>query len=308
MRHDGQAVLPDGPVPCDLAVVGESQGRSLRVEPDGPIPCDLAVIGESPGNVELEQGRGFVGPSGQMLWGSDNLMVYCSGRERESVYVSNVCKIPLPEPEWIRLHKDEQKRHIDELVSELVAVKPKLVLAFGTRASRVLYPEFSTMTDCHGNLGYNHRGFLVMPLWHPSYILRGNASAKTDLIVALSEVPEVLSKADEIIETIVTTVPKELFGDQTWPESILFLNRVSTLKSKCTFCGAKTECSRYEGLGLRWNLCKEHAIRTSIWASTKEGDSAMHEHADIEAGRAIYKSLKTRKREINESAQNPFSG
>lgn len=39
-----------------------------KVYPDGPIPADIAFCGEEPGGVEVRQGRGFVGPSGQLLW------------------------------------------------------------------------------------------------------------------------------------------------------------------------------------------------------------------------------------------------
>ena len=39
-----------------------------KVLPDGPIPAKIILIGEGPGGVECQQGKGFVGLSGKLLW------------------------------------------------------------------------------------------------------------------------------------------------------------------------------------------------------------------------------------------------
>src|SRR3990172_1749596 len=151
----------------------------VRVEPNGPKPCDLAIVGESPGKQEVIEGRGFCGPSGKMLWGGDDLIGSIMDRPRETCWVTNVCKVPLPEAEWAELSSEKRQVHIEELSIELRLVQPKLVLAFGARACKVLYPGFTNMTSCQGKYVYSPEGYIVMALWHPAYILRGNPRAIT---------------------------------------------------------------------------------------------------------------------------------
>lgn len=61
-----------------------------KVLPDGPIPARLAFVGEEPGDTELCEGRGFIGPSGQLLWH----MAKQVGISRDDVWVTNaaLCK------------------------------------------------------------------------------------------------------------------------------------------------------------------------------------------------------------------------
>lgn len=61
-----------------------------KVYPDGPIPARLAFVGEEPGDMELCEGRGFIGPSGQLLWHLAKQV----GIDRDDVWVSNaaLCK------------------------------------------------------------------------------------------------------------------------------------------------------------------------------------------------------------------------
>lgn len=59
--------------------------HDTKVYPDGPVPARLAFVGEEPGDQELSEGRGFVGPSGQLLW----MLAERAGIKREDVWVSN---------------------------------------------------------------------------------------------------------------------------------------------------------------------------------------------------------------------------
>lgn len=56
-----------------------------KVYPDGPIPARVAFVGEEPGDMELSEGRGFVGPSGQLLW----MLAEQAGLKRDDVWVTN---------------------------------------------------------------------------------------------------------------------------------------------------------------------------------------------------------------------------
>jgi len=61
-----------------------------KVYPDGPIPTKICIVGEEPGHMEVERGRGFIGPSGQLLWH----LAAGSDLSRDDVWITNaaLCK------------------------------------------------------------------------------------------------------------------------------------------------------------------------------------------------------------------------
>ena len=254
-----------------------------RVEPDGPVPCDLAVVGESPGREEVKVGRGFVGPSGKILFGSEGLLTALLERSRETVYVTNVCKVPLPDKEWAKLTKYQQAYYYEELRAEMEKVGPKVVLAFGRRAASALVPSFRSITAAQGTpvWGYGEQ-YIVVPLWHPAYILRGNHDALADLVIGISQVPVLLKEGLPKPLKHGPSLPWNTSDEalEAWPSSISFLELGRRSKLKCSLCGQKAECGRYEGEGLKWIVCLKHAIITAQWA--KDNEEAMKEHARLE--------------------------
>jgi uracil-DNA glycosylase family 4 len=64
--------------------------NDTKVLPDGPIPAPIAFVGEEPGDTERAEGRGFLGPSGQLLWH----MAAQVGVTRDMVWTTNgsLCK------------------------------------------------------------------------------------------------------------------------------------------------------------------------------------------------------------------------
>jgi DNA polymerase len=262
-----------------------------RVEPDGPVPCDLAVVGESPGKEEVKLGRGFVGKSGQLLFGhpedvlrGEALIPNLFGRVRSSIYVTNVCKVPLPDNEWNKLTKYEQAYYYQEIRDELKQVAPKVVMAFGRRAAAALVPGFTSISRAQGKAswGYGEK-YIVLPLWHPAYYLRGNKNALTDLVVGISQVPLLLEEGLPKPLKHGPALPWKTTDEAlyAWPEVISFLRLETTKKLKCVICGSREECGRYEGEGLKWILCMKHAILTAQWAKTNE--PALREHQRLDA-------------------------
>jgi DNA polymerase len=247
----------------------------MRVEADGPVPCDLAIVGEAPGKMEVKEGRGFCGPSGKVLWGGHNLIGEFVGRPRETCYVTNVCKEEMPEHEWEKLTYAERQVHITELRGELLKVQPKIVLAFGRRASQVLVPGFTTMTGDAGKAVWNRdMNCIVMALWHPAAMLRGNTKVLPSLVSSLSEVPAMLEDYGAIKAVAISDQPQ-------FPEAISFLKMVKLRdKTTCILCGKKTKVGYYEGDGLKWRLCMPHAITTERWA--RDNEESLRDHARIE--------------------------
>lgn len=145
----------------------------MYVPPDGPVPAVVAIVGEAPSHEEVEQGRGFVGPSGKILW---DLVKRQTGLSRDEVYVSNVCKEPMPDEDWRELDPLGQTLITTELLAELREVSPRVVLAVGARAARALAPDFLDMRTHHG-IPLRGESYSVVPVWHPAAALRGDATA-----------------------------------------------------------------------------------------------------------------------------------
>ena len=58
---------------------------STMVLPEGPIPAKLCLVGESPGVNEITQGHAFIGQSGHLLW----MLAAAYGIHREEVWLTN---------------------------------------------------------------------------------------------------------------------------------------------------------------------------------------------------------------------------
>lgn len=64
--------------------------HDTKVLPDGPVPAKLVFVGEGPGGVEVAEGFGFKGASGNLLW----MLCQAYGFDRDRVWVTNsqLCK------------------------------------------------------------------------------------------------------------------------------------------------------------------------------------------------------------------------
>ena len=275
---------PEEPDVPFVGAYGTEEIPSTLLKPivaaDGPVPCDLAVVGEAPSHEEIKQGRPFVGPSGGILWGKQDLIGTIVGRARETVFVTNVCKIPMPDDEWQKLSWRERNPYFDELRRELKLVKPKLVLCFGRRACQALVPAFQGVQNDHGKARLG-AGFIVLPLWHPSAFLRGNRRVLDDLTVDLAQVPDLLENglAPEDIQREEETWGPAQEAPVPWPEAVGFLVRTTEKTGKCILCGGNLVCGRYEGRGVKWLLCKTHAVISAEWA--KQNAPALEDHSKL---------------------------
>ena len=111
------------------------KGGTRAVLGEGPLHPDLALVGEQPGDVEDREGRPFVGPAGKIL---DRALAQ-AGIDRADVYVTNAVKhFKFEQRGKRRLHAKpnagEVKRYRWWLEKELDLVKPRLVVALGATA------------------------------------------------------------------------------------------------------------------------------------------------------------------------------
>lgn len=180
--HEVQASL-EGCKRCGLC-----KERNSIVFGSGNPKAKLLFVGEGPGAEEDKQGLPFVGRAGQLL----TKIIEAMGMNREEVYIANVvkCRPPenrVPEP-------DEINQCLPFLKSQIDLINPKLVVALGLTAARVLTQTEHTMGNLRGQFhSISWKPELqVMPTYHPAYLLR-NPSAKKTVWEDMKKVKEALS-------------------------------------------------------------------------------------------------------------------
>jgi len=113
---------------------GLCHSRTQVVFGEGPLNAELFVVGEAPGFNEDKEGKPFQGASGMLL---DRLLDSLElGRER--VYLTTLVKCRPPGSPPRPPKPSEVSACRPYLVAQLAAVDPKVVVAMGDLASRVL--------------------------------------------------------------------------------------------------------------------------------------------------------------------------
>ena len=151
---------------CPLAA-----GRTNVVFGVGDPQADLMFVGEAPGRDEDLKGEPFVGRSGQLL---DRLMREEIGISRDHCYIANVLKCRPPGNRDPEPHEIETCRPFLETQIERIA--PKVIVTLGNFAARLLLDRKEGVTRLRGHV-YPFRTGVLIPTFHPSAALRGNAEA-----------------------------------------------------------------------------------------------------------------------------------
>ncbi|MCB2194283.1 MAG: uracil-DNA glycosylase [Bacteroidetes bacterium] len=143
-----------------------SKTRTNAVFGEGARHAKIMCIGEGPGYYEDQQGRPFVGKSGQLL---DKILEVCGFNRKEHVFIGNIVKCrppnnrdPLPE---------ERETCLPYLYKQIEMIDPKIIILLGATALKGLIDPNARITKVRGQwLTWNNR--LVMPTFHPSALLR----------------------------------------------------------------------------------------------------------------------------------------
>jgi uracil-DNA glycosylase family 4 len=141
------------------------QGRKQIVFGVGNPNADLMFIGEAPGADEDQQGEPFVGRAGQLL----NNMIKAMGIRREDVYIANIIKCRPPgnrTPE-----REECETCSPFLMRQIVAIKPRAIVALGAVAAKTLLAINAPMSELRGHW-YDFRGTKLAVTYHPAFLLR----------------------------------------------------------------------------------------------------------------------------------------
>ncbi len=142
-----------------------SRERNSIVFGVGNANAELVVVGEGPGREEDAKGEPFVGEAGRLL---DRILL-AMGLQRSDVYICNVVKCRPPN------NRDPQPDEIAAcepfLQKQLVAIRPKVIVALGKFAAQTLLQNKIPISKMRGHWNAYH-GIPLMPTYHPAYLLR----------------------------------------------------------------------------------------------------------------------------------------
>jgi len=133
----------------------------------------LMIVGEGPGQYEDETGLPFVGKAGQLL---DKILASVNIDKDKDVYICNVVKC---RPPGNRTPTDEEaaacRQYLD---AQLDLVEPEIILLAGATAMRAVLQHKYPISKVRGSWFAFKNGAKVMPVFHPSYLLRNDSRAK----------------------------------------------------------------------------------------------------------------------------------
>lgn len=131
---------------------------------EGRVGARAAVVGESPGPPDMDSGKPFMGPAGQML----DRILGSIGLKREDCYLTNTVKIISTgdemTPEWLSFFTPYLHR-------ELAVVRPQVIISFGNTPTRALLRTKKPISQMRGEF-HDYHGMKLMPTFNPAYLLR----------------------------------------------------------------------------------------------------------------------------------------
>ncbi|MCF7899538.1 uracil-DNA glycosylase, partial [Candidatus Babeliales bacterium] len=126
-----------------------------------------------PGKDENLQGKPFVGRAGQLLTKIINSM----NLKREDIYLSNVVKCRPPNNRTPLPSESETCKNL-LLLKEINIIQPKIICTLGSCATKALLGNDIQISKARGNFFIFQEKYLVMPTFHPAYLLRNPNSKK----------------------------------------------------------------------------------------------------------------------------------
>ncbi|MBU1307630.1 MAG: uracil-DNA glycosylase [Alphaproteobacteria bacterium] len=140
---------------------------------DGNGQADVMLIGEAPGAEEDQQGKPFVGKSGQLL----DRMLAAIGLDRTRVYIANT--VPWRPPGNRTPTPEEMALCLPFLHRQVELVAPKVIMTLGGPAMQTLFDTTSGIIKMRGKwstLQVGRHQVEAIPTLHPAYLLRNPAA------------------------------------------------------------------------------------------------------------------------------------
>lgn len=133
----------------------------------------LMLIGEAPGYYEDQKGEPFVGKAGQLL---DKIFASVGLSRQNDVYICNTIKCHPPEN---RDPLPEEKEACREFLDAQIGIlKPRIILLCGRVAVQSILGTTQGITKIRGKWYEGPYMSKMMPIFHPSYLLRNDSREK----------------------------------------------------------------------------------------------------------------------------------
>ncbi len=156
---------------CYKCELGKS--RTNVVFSSGVENNKLMVIGEAPGYYEDRSGIPFVGKAGKLL---DKILESQGFSREKNIYICNTIKCrppnnrnPLPE------EKNACREYLD---AQIDILKPAIIILCGGVAVKSFLETSPGITKVRGRWYDGPHGSSMMPIFHPSYLLRNDSREK----------------------------------------------------------------------------------------------------------------------------------
>lgn len=156
---------------CKRCALAET--RTNLVFSDG-VPNDkLMLIGEAPGYYEDQSGKPFVGKAGQLL---DKILESQGFSRKKDIYICNTIKCRPPDNrDPLSEEKEACREYLDAQINIL---KPRIILLCGNVAVKSMLNTHLGVTKVRGKWFDGPNDSKMMPIFHPSYLLRNDSKEK----------------------------------------------------------------------------------------------------------------------------------
>ncbi len=142
---------------------------------DGNPAAKIMLVGEAPGREEDISGKPFTGPAGQLL----DKMLASVGIDRSAAYFANILPWRPPGNRAPTSVESELCRPFIE--RQIALVDPDILVLIGAATAKVLLGKSESIVRLRGRwttYKCNDRDMLVMPIFHPEYLLKQPAQKR----------------------------------------------------------------------------------------------------------------------------------
>lgn len=184
---------------------GSPDGYGARmVFASGSPVADLMLIGNAPSQDDSAIGTPFSGEVGKKLDG----ILKAMGLHREQLYLTNVAKFRPLESDDIT--PDEIAAFRPTILSEIKAVKPRAIIAFGETAIRTLGNNDATLATCRGS-DFAVNGIPIVATDHPSQLIAYEAENADTARLAKRAFWEDMLRAMELLDLPISAKQQGFF-------------------------------------------------------------------------------------------------
>ncbi len=155
---------------CQKCPLGAT--RTNIVFSDGKANHKMMLIGEAPGFNEDQTGKPFVGRAGQLL---DKIFESVGLSREKDIYICNTLKCRPPDNrDPLPAEKEACRPYLE---AQLDILKPRIIILCGKVALTSFIPGATAISKIRGQWFDGPHGAKMMPIFHPSYLLRNQSKA-----------------------------------------------------------------------------------------------------------------------------------